>query len=121
HLVSHISNRDALPQEVGREDDTPVFEPDLSVFESIAVGLRLFVLVTPGKVCSETCSEFLMIFEIAKAGAKFPGCRRPDERGGKGIKAIVELGRADAQSAQVVAEHDDVVQLVRDLAPAPHA
>ena len=62
-----------------------------------------------------------MAFEITKAGAKFTRRGRPDKRCRESVKAIVELGCAHPQRAQVVAEHGDVVQSVRDFPPGPHA
>ena len=47
HLVVDVCDRKALTEEVWREDDRTVREPDLYVFESLGVRLALLVLIAP--------------------------------------------------------------------------
>jgi hypothetical protein len=106
HLVGQIGDRDTRTEEVRREDDAPIFETNLRVFELVAVGLFLPIFVTAGEVGRQTASYLLMIFEITKPFPEFTGCGHPDKGGGEGVQLVVELGRADTERAQVVAEHD---------------
>src|SRR3977135_2180411 len=121
HLVCDIADRDTLTEEVGSENHTSVFQPDLCVFELIAAGLLLFVFVASGEVRRQPGGKFLMTLEIPKAETEFSGSRCPDERSRNGVEAVVELRCAYTQRAQVVPDHSDVVQPVRDLAPGPNA
>src|SRR6266403_3427279 len=116
HLVCHIGDRGALREEVGSENHTSVFESDLRVFELIAAGLLLFVLVASGEVRRQPGGKLLMTLEISKAETEFSGSRCPDKRSRNRVEAVVELRCAYTQRAQVVPDHGDVVQPVRDLA-----
>src|ERR1700704_666086 len=91
HLVCHIGDRGPLREEVGSENHTSVFEPDLRVFELIAAGLLLFVLVASGEVRRQPGSKLLMRLEISKAETEFSGSRCPDKRSRNRVEAIVEL------------------------------
>jgi hypothetical protein len=82
HFVGHIVDGNTGTEQVGREDDTPVCEPDLCVLELVTVWLLLPVLVAPGEVARETGRQFLMVLEVAKTLAKFARTGHPDERGG---------------------------------------
>src|SRR4030081_1455040 len=121
HLVCHIGDRGPRREEVGSENHTSVFEPDLRVFELIAAGLLLFVLVASGEVRRQSGGKLLMRLEVSKADTEFPGRWCPDERSRNCVEAVVELRCAYTQRAQVVPDHSDVVQPVRDLAPGPNA
>ena len=66
HLVGHVIDGNTLAEEVGGEDHTPVFEPNLCVLELVTVGLFLPVLVAPGEVARETGRQFLVVFEVTK-------------------------------------------------------
>ena len=81
HFVGHVVDGNAGTEKIRREDDTPVFEPNLCVLELVAVWLFLPILITPGEVGRKTGRQFLMIFEVAKALAKFARAGHPDERG----------------------------------------
>src|SRR5258706_15859220 len=91
HLVCHIGHRDTLTEEVGGENHSSIFQPDLCVFELIAAGLLLFVLVASGEVRRQSGGKLLMTLEIAKTRPEFSRSRRPDERSRNRVEAVVEL------------------------------
>src|SRR3981189_3992264 len=107
HLVCHIGDRDTLSAQDGGENGSSVFQPDLRVFELIAAGLFLFVLVASGEVRRQPGGKFLMTLEIPKADTEFSGRWCPDERSRNGVEAVVELRCAYTQRAQVVPDHRD--------------
>src|SRR3981189_1196041 len=102
HLVCDIADRDTLTEEVGSENHTSVFQPDLCVFELIAAGLFLLVLVASGEVRRQPGSKFLITPELAKTEAEFSRSRRPSQRSRNRVEAVVELRCAYTQRAQVV-------------------
>ena len=60
-----------------------------------------------------------MVFKIAEAQSEFTSGGRPYEGHGYSMEAIVQLRRTNAEGAQVVGNHGDVIQFVGDLSPSP--
>src|SRR5438270_8126599 len=62
-----------------------------------------------------------MTLEIPEAGTEIAGGRFPDQRCRNRIEAIIQLRCTDPERAQVIANHGNVVQFLRELSRGPNA
>src|SRR5262249_22095495 len=65
HLVVHGVDRDAWAEEVGREDDAAVGQPDLTVLDPVGSGLRLLVFHAVREMPADPGGDLLMVVLVA--------------------------------------------------------
>ena len=123
HLVVHLLDGDARPEQVGREDDAAVGQPDLAVLDAVRARLALLVLGALRVVHGQAGGELLVVVEVAERALEAELARRgqPLQHERLRVEGVVELRRADAERAQVVAEHRHVLELRGELALEPDA
>ena len=115
--------RDAGSEQVRREDDAAVGQPDLAVLDPLGARLALLVLEAVGVVHADPRRDLLVIVVVAERvpQAELAGRGQPLDRVGLRVHPVVELRRADAERAQVVGEHRHVLDLGLELAFEPDA
>ena len=107
HPVVHFVDGDAGSEEVRREDDAAVGQPDLAVLDAFGSRLALFFLEAVGVVHADPRRDLLVIVVVAERvpQAELAGRRQPRDRERLRVEPVVDLRRAHAERAQVVGEH----------------
>ena len=123
HPVVHFVDRDARAEQIRREDDAPVRQPDLAVLDAFGSRLALLFLEAVGVVHADPRRDVLVIVVVAERvpQAELAGRRQPLDRVGLRVHPVVELRCAHAERAQVVADHRHVLDLGVELAFEPDA
>ena len=121
HVVVDLLDGDAGAEEVGREDDAAVREPDLAVLDAVRARLALLVLGAVRVVRREPRRQVLVVVVVAEGPVEAELARRgqPLQHERRRVDRVVDLRRAHAERAQVVAEHRHVLELGGELALQP--
>src|SRR5690606_36635152 len=99
-----------------------VGEPDLRVLDGVRTGLRLPVLAAARESEADERGHLLVKLEVAPARARavLTRARHPSPRHRERVHSCVELRRAHAELAQIVAERGFVLPFLAERAVDVH-